>query len=470
MECCLRAAVCCQVVGLVHRSLAQNDHEAVQAMGKRILQRWQWQLAGHMQVGGGLNWGARLSAIQQAASLAGVRRCGTELPHETLAPGCACMQVLSNPVYMEDHGAALEDEIACGLVPLPQLPKHKLVSCRGCLSRAACTAPHPTHRLTHAHTSTTHHQQALLNTPLPVLPGAQHGGGGGGGGRSFYTPAGGGHSHIHQQQQQHAPGSAPAALDPIAAAAAAGLGRFGAAGFGQGLPVGSAAFPGLPGFYTPASAALLRAASPGALGGLMQPTLLFGQPGSGNQAQQLALMGQMQQQHQHHHHQHHLLPESGGVTGWPMAAAGVAAAAAQDASGGLPYGGGLAAGSSSDLAALAADATSVQQQQQAQVQAQAHQQQQLALLASWQQHQHQQNLAALLMLQQQTSAAAVAAASAPMLMNMPTSAPAEGQMPQHQQLLLQQHQQLVHWQQQQNHQQQNQQQNQQQQEPQPMQH
>lgn len=73
-----------QVIALVHRCKAQFQHQAVAASAQHILQRWQWQLAGHMHV-------------------------------------------LSDPVYMEDHAAVLEDEITCGMVPVPQLPKHKLV-------------------------------------------------------------------------------------------------------------------------------------------------------------------------------------------------------------------------------------------------------------------------------------------------------------------------------------------------------
>lgn len=53
-------------------------------MAQHMLDRWRWQLAGHMHV-------------------------------------------LTAPTYMEDHLAAVEEEIAGGLVPLPQLPKHKQV-------------------------------------------------------------------------------------------------------------------------------------------------------------------------------------------------------------------------------------------------------------------------------------------------------------------------------------------------------
>jgi len=53
-------------------------------MAQHLLDHWNWQLAGHMHV-------------------------------------------MTQPEYMEDHLGALEDEIACGLVPLPQLPKHKQV-------------------------------------------------------------------------------------------------------------------------------------------------------------------------------------------------------------------------------------------------------------------------------------------------------------------------------------------------------
>jgi hypothetical protein len=37
------------------------------------------------------------------------------------------MHVLGCPSYMEDHSGALEEDIQAGLVPLPQLPKHKQV-------------------------------------------------------------------------------------------------------------------------------------------------------------------------------------------------------------------------------------------------------------------------------------------------------------------------------------------------------
>lgn len=39
-----------------------------------------------------------------------------------------CLQVLTQPVYMEDHLGVLEEEVSAGLVPLPQLPKHKQVN------------------------------------------------------------------------------------------------------------------------------------------------------------------------------------------------------------------------------------------------------------------------------------------------------------------------------------------------------
>jgi hypothetical protein len=74
-------------------------------MAQHMLRRWRWQLAGHMHV-----------------------------------LGC--------PSYMEDHCGALEEDIQAGLVPLPQLPKHKQVrlwgemqivavcSCLGCAASA----------------------------------------------------------------------------------------------------------------------------------------------------------------------------------------------------------------------------------------------------------------------------------------------------------------------------------------------
>lgn len=40
---------------------------------------------------------------------------------------CAVLQVLVNPVYMEDHVGVLEEEVKAGLVPLPTLPQYKQV-------------------------------------------------------------------------------------------------------------------------------------------------------------------------------------------------------------------------------------------------------------------------------------------------------------------------------------------------------
>jgi hypothetical protein len=45
---------------------------------------------------------------------------------------CSCharhaLQVLSQPVYMEDHVGVLEEEVTAGLVPVPALPKFKQV-------------------------------------------------------------------------------------------------------------------------------------------------------------------------------------------------------------------------------------------------------------------------------------------------------------------------------------------------------
>jgi hypothetical protein len=39
------------------------------------------------------------------------------------------LQVLTNSVYMEDHLAVLDEDIAAGAVPLPLLPRHKQVRC-----------------------------------------------------------------------------------------------------------------------------------------------------------------------------------------------------------------------------------------------------------------------------------------------------------------------------------------------------
>eukprot|EP00775_Hariotina_reticulata_P011533 gene11533-11676_t len=69
------------VISGVQRCL-HHPHAAVTSMAQHLLDHWKWQLAGHMHV-------------------------------------------MTRPEYMEDHLGALEDEIACGLVPLPQLPKHK---------------------------------------------------------------------------------------------------------------------------------------------------------------------------------------------------------------------------------------------------------------------------------------------------------------------------------------------------------
>lgn len=56
----------------------------------------------------------------------------TDLPLPSLL--CCTVQVLTNPVYMEDHLALLEDDIAAGAVPVPQLPKHKQVGWRSSCS------------------------------------------------------------------------------------------------------------------------------------------------------------------------------------------------------------------------------------------------------------------------------------------------------------------------------------------------
>lgn len=82
-----------QVIPTVQRCLS-HPHSAVAGMAQHIIDRWRWQLAGHMHV-------------------------------------------LTCPTYMEDHLAAVEEEIGNGLVPLPQLPKHKQVvplwSCKLCM-------------------------------------------------------------------------------------------------------------------------------------------------------------------------------------------------------------------------------------------------------------------------------------------------------------------------------------------------
>jgi len=45
-----------------------------------------------------------------------------------VACSCGLTQVLTQPAYMEDHLAALDEDIAAGAVPVPTLPKHKQVS------------------------------------------------------------------------------------------------------------------------------------------------------------------------------------------------------------------------------------------------------------------------------------------------------------------------------------------------------
>lgn len=72
-----------QVIPLVQRCLTYPN-SAVHTMAQHMLDRWRWQLVGHMHV-------------------------------------------LTCPTYMEDHLGAVEQEINSGQVPLPQLPKHKQV-------------------------------------------------------------------------------------------------------------------------------------------------------------------------------------------------------------------------------------------------------------------------------------------------------------------------------------------------------
>jgi hypothetical protein len=40
-----------QVVGLVRRCVSEQLHEAVRSLAQDTLQRWTWQLTGHMKVG-----------------------------------------------------------------------------------------------------------------------------------------------------------------------------------------------------------------------------------------------------------------------------------------------------------------------------------------------------------------------------------------------------------------------------------
>jgi hypothetical protein len=84
-----------QVIPLVLRCLSW-PHKAVTSMAQHMLRRWTWQLSGHLHV-----------------------------------MGC--------PTYMEDHLGALEEEVQAGMVPLPQLPKHKQVSA-GCRFRGGLSA------------------------------------------------------------------------------------------------------------------------------------------------------------------------------------------------------------------------------------------------------------------------------------------------------------------------------------------
>lgn len=48
---------------------------------------------------------------------------------------CDVLQVLVNPVYMDDHVGVLEEEVKAGLVPLPTLPQYKQV-CHTCNAAA----------------------------------------------------------------------------------------------------------------------------------------------------------------------------------------------------------------------------------------------------------------------------------------------------------------------------------------------
>lgn len=63
---------------------------------------------------------------------------------------CAVAQVLTNPTYMEDHLGVLDEEVAAGAVPLPQLPAHKQVG--GCwLTEQSAHGCYQMHLAKHLH-------------------------------------------------------------------------------------------------------------------------------------------------------------------------------------------------------------------------------------------------------------------------------------------------------------------------------
>jgi hypothetical protein len=45
-----------QVIVLVQRCLSEPVDASIRSIAQHMLQRWKWQLAGHMQVGGKLRW------------------------------------------------------------------------------------------------------------------------------------------------------------------------------------------------------------------------------------------------------------------------------------------------------------------------------------------------------------------------------------------------------------------------------
>lgn len=51
------------------------------------------------------------------------------------------LQVLTDPTYMEDHLGVLDEEVAAGEVPLPQLPMHKQVRAGTHTRLLTCGAP-----------------------------------------------------------------------------------------------------------------------------------------------------------------------------------------------------------------------------------------------------------------------------------------------------------------------------------------
>lgn len=81
-------------------------------------------------------------------------RCSSCVLDESSAGVLHDTQVLTNPSYMEDHLAVLDDDIAAGAVPLPQLPTHKQVRAIGVMAMRlwldvvagfVCPAPACTH-------------------------------------------------------------------------------------------------------------------------------------------------------------------------------------------------------------------------------------------------------------------------------------------------------------------------------------